>query len=147
MSKGNYVLMLVYLDEDWLDLSGNKYHSEGFIEAKEFTNDIDLQNGLYGIMWGKTNYFPYEKIDKGHWAVVKTEINQELIKTDWHYNRYKFRNGFIVYLGSLRSAAKYILKHKDDPTEKLAEEAKWLQPEEITGSTEWFKEQKKNSYY
>ena len=137
---GSYVFMLVYVDNDWLDIGGNEYPTEGYVEANNFTNDIDIQNGLYGIMWGKTFYLPYEKIDQGHWIVVKTETNEELIKTDWYYNRYKFKYGAVVYAGNIRSAAKYIIKNKDNLAESLTEDAQWLQPEEIAGSKEWLKE-------
>lgn len=138
--SGNYVFMLVYVDDEWMDMGGNKYSIEGYIEANNFTNDIDLQNGLYGIMWGKTCYFPYERINKGHWLVVKTEKNKELIETDCYYNRYKFKYGAIVHAGNIKTAAKYILENKDD--ELLVEDAKWLQPEEVAGSKEWLKEHK-----
>lgn len=139
MSKGCYVFILVYVDEEWIDLSGNKYPIEGYITANNFTNDIDLRNGLHGIMWGKTRYFPYENIYEGHWLVVKTEANDELIRTDWYYNRYKFKTGFIVCAGNIKTAAKYILNNKD---ESLIEDSLWLQPEEIAGSKEWLKNHK-----
>lgn len=142
MSRGSYVFMMVYVDGDWMDLSGNEYPTEGYIESESFTDDIDLQNGLYGIMWGKTCVFPYEQMNKGHWIVVKIEISEELIKTDYYYNRYKFRSGFVVHTGSIRTAAKYILNNKDNPDEGLIEDSLWLQAEEIAGSKEWLKEHK-----
>lgn len=139
--KGNlnsYVLMLVYIDNDLMDIGGNIHPVEGYVEATNFTHDIDIRNGLYGIMWGKTCSLPYEKIDKGHWLVVKTETGGDLIKTDGYHNRYKFRNGIVVHFGNLRSAAKYIIKNKDE--EDFIEEGRWIQPEEIAGSTQWLKE-------
>ncbi len=136
--NGCYVLMLVYVDENWMDIGGNIYPPEGFVKAKDFTKDIDIQNGLYGILWGKTCYFPYEKIDVGNWLVVKTELSEDLIKTDWYYNRYKFCNGWVVHAGNTRSSAKYIVSHKYD--EDFIEEAGWIQEEEIAGSKEWLKE-------
>ena len=142
ISNGNYVFMLVYIDDEWMDIGGNKYPTEGYIEANNFTNDIDIQNGLYGIMWGKTCYFPYEKMDNGHWVVVKTEKNEELIETDCYYNRYKFRYGAVVHSGGIKTAAKYILDNKDNPEEFLIKDAEWLQPEAVAGSKEWLKEHK-----
>lgn len=121
-----------------MDIGGNIYPTEGFIVAKNFTRDIDVRFGLNGILWGKTCYFPYEKIDKGHWAVVKIELTEDLIQTDYRYNRYKFSNGFVVYTGSLRFAADYILEHKNDSD--FGEEGGWLQPEEIAGSQQWMQD-------
>ncbi len=137
--KGSiYVLMLVYVDENWMDIGGNVYPPEGYIEAKKFTKDIDIQYGLCGIPWGKTCYFPYEKIDSGNWLVVKTELGENLIKTDWYYNRYKFHSGLVVYSGGLRSAARYIVKHKDE--KDFSNDGAWIQPDEIAGTTQWLKE-------
>ncbi len=135
---GCYVLMLVYVDSNWMDIGGNVYPPEGFIEAKDFTKDIDIQFGLYGVLWGKTCCFPYEKIDNGNWLVVKTEICEDLIRTESYYNRYKFRSGSVVHSGNIRSAAKYIIKHKD--AGGFAEEGVWLSNEEIAGSEQWMRE-------
>ena len=136
--KGSYVLILAYVDNNWMDIGGNLYPIEGYVEAKTFTEDIDIRFGLSGILWGKTHYLPYEKIDDGHWAVVKTELNENLIKTDWYLNRYKFKSGFVGYSGNLRSASKYIMKNKDNGD--FLKEAEWLLPEDIAGSAKWMKE-------
>ena len=74
----------------------------------------------------------------GNWAVVKTEINDDLIRTDCYYNRYKFHSGIIIYSGDLRSAAKYIIDNKDDIG--YDEDGQWVQPEEIAGSNKWMQE-------
>jgi len=138
--KGFYVFMLVYVDEEWMDVGGNKYPLDGYIEAEKFTKDIDIRYGLYGIPWGKTRYFPYEKRRSGHWLVVKTEMSEDIIETDKRYNRSKFKQGSVIYAGNLKDAARFIISHKNDRF--LTEEAKWLQPEEIAGSKEWMKEHK-----
>jgi len=135
---GCCVLMLVYVDENWMDIGGNTYPIEGFVEAKEFTKDLDIRFGLYGIMWGKTSYFPYEQAYRGNWIVVKTEISEDIIKVDWHYNRHKFYSGSVVYSGNLRDAAMYIIEHKNDS--EFSKDGQWIQPEEIAGSEEWLKE-------
>lgn len=137
ISKGCYVLMLVYVDGEWRDIGDNLYPLEGYIEAQEFTRDIDIRYGLNGIPWGKTCFLPYEKID-GNWIVVKTEFGEDLITTDFYYNRYKFKNGNVVYSGNLRSAAEYIIDNKDD--DDLIDEATWIQSEDIAGSKEWLEE-------
>jgi hypothetical protein len=133
---GYYVLMLVYIDEKRLDIGNNIYPLEGYIEAQKFTRDINIRYGLYGIMWGKTYYFSYEKI-QGNWAVVKIEMNDNVIKVDGFYNRYKFNNGFIVHSGTLASSAKYIIKNKNS-TEYFLKDGD-ISIEEIAGSKEWFK--------
>jgi len=135
---GVYVLMLSYVDENWIDVGGNIFPIEGFVEAKVFEKDIDIRTGLNGILWGQTSYLSYEKIDKGNWTVIKTEISDDLIRTDHYYNRYKFPSGIIVCSGNLRDCAKYIIRHKGKMD--FDEYGKWVQPEEIAGSTQWLKE-------
>lgn len=135
---GCYVLILSYVDENWMDIGGNVFPIEGFIEAKNFEKNADIRTGLNGILWGQSGYLPYERINKGNWAVIKTEISDELIKTDYNSNRYKFPNGIIVYSGNLRSAARYIIKHKNE--NGFDKYGSWVQPEEIVGSKEWLKE-------
>lgn len=134
----SFILMLVYVDEDWMDIAGNRYPIEGDVEAKEYSEDIDISKGLYGIPWGKTCYFPYERINKGHWIVVKVEKSEEMVRVEEYYNRYKFRLGTVVFCGSIQECAKYIIKNKNGP--ECLEEALWVQPEEIAGSDEWLKE-------
>jgi len=141
---GVYVLMLSYVDENWMDLGGNIFPIEGFVEAKVFEKDINVRTGLTGILWGQTSYLSYEKIDKGNWTVIKTEISCDLIRTDHYYNRYKFPSGIIIYSGNLRDSAKYIIKHKSD--DGFDEHGAWVQPEEIAGSTQWMKEHQLGAY-
>ena len=106
---GFYVLMLSYIDENWIDIGGNVFPIEGFVKAKNFERNIDIRTGLNGILWGQTSYLPYEKVNGGNWTVIKTDISDDLIRTEYYHNRYKFSSGVIVYSGNLRSAAKYII--------------------------------------
>jgi len=135
--ENNFVFILVYLDKDFIDIAGNEYCSYGYVKAKEYTEDIDIRYGLYGIPWGKTHYFPYEKIENGNWVVVKTNY-EELITVDRYYNRVKFEKGMILHMGNIRSAAQFIIDNKDDPQQFLKEEALWVTEEEIAGSDKWF---------
>jgi hypothetical protein len=135
---GVYVLMLCYVDANWMDLGGKVFPTEGFVECESFEQNIDVRTGLSGILWGQSNYLPYEKINNGNWLVVKTEISEDLIRVDSRDNRYKFRNGVIVYSGNLRSAAKYIIKNKD--ADGFDEYGAWVQKEDIVGSKEWLLE-------
>jgi len=135
---GCYVLMLSYVDENWMDIGEVVYPTEGFIESENFERDINIRTGLSGILWGQASSLPYEKINKGNWAVVKTDISDDLIKIDHCSNRYKFRNGVVVYSGNLRSAAVYIIEHKGD--DGFDEYGSWVQPEDIVGSKIWLTE-------
>jgi len=137
-----FVFVMVYLDDDRIDIAGNQYpyplHSP--VVAKEFSNDIDIQNGLYGILWGKTDHLIYEKLNSGFWIVLKVEKNSELICIDKFYNRYKFKTGKIVYNGIIRNCSKYIIQHKNDP--EILEEAKYLKIEDLVGTKCWNKKRK-----
>jgi len=135
---GYYVLMLSYIDENWMDIGGVVYPIEGFVESKNYERNINIRTGLSGILWGQSSHLPYEKINKGNWAVVKTDINDDFVRIEAYGNRYKFRNGVVVYSGNLRSSAKYIIEHKDSCD--FDEYGRWVQPEDIVGSEEWLKE-------
>ena len=140
--NSGYLLVLVYLDKDWLDIAGNKYPYKGFIQAKIFTNDIDIRFGLYGILWGKTQLFIYEQIHKGHWAVVKIEQNYDLLEVDPHTNRYKFKEGIVLHSGNLSSCAEYILRLRDDTKSNAGykEDLYWLSEEDVIGTKEWLED-------
>ena len=137
-----YVLILTHLDQFMNDIAQNKYPIEGFVQARKFTSDYDIRYGLYGILWGKTTYFPPSEIDEGYWIVSKTEKNSNLIKIDDYHNRYKFECGMVLFSGNLRSAANFIVDNKDDPKQLYDKEAWCIRDEEIAGTKEWFKKRK-----
>ena len=139
IGTGNYVLMLVYCDKEWMDIGGTEYPPEGYVESSNFTTDIDISKGLYGIMWGKTCHFPYEKLEGGNWVVVKTEVSQEIIKVNDYHNRYKFKCGDVVHSGDIYSASQYIIDNKNSQEEGMIEDGAWVLPNEIAGSKEWIK--------
>lgn len=130
-----YVLLLSYIDDNRTDIGGTVFPEEGFIESKNFKKDINIRNGLTGILWGESNTLPYEKINKGFWLVIKTEKNDDFIRTDILDNRYKFPNGTILYCGDLISAANYIIEHKND--DDLDSHGKEVRCSSIVGSQEW----------
>lgn len=136
----NCVLVLCYVDNDWLDLAGNKFSYSGFIQASDFRSDIDIRYGLYGILWGKTHSFIYESLHKGYWAVVKTQINDDLILVDQYTNRYKFKEGIILLAGSLNQCANKIISIRDQHDKSYEEGLWWVQNEDIIGSKEWMSE-------
>ena len=139
------LLLLVYVDNQNLDLAGNRYPLKGHIEAEDFSKDIDVQRGLCGILWGQTDYFSYENIKSKKWLIAKIEKNNEIIRVNYH-NRYKFRKGYVVHHGSLRICSNYIWKNRNN--KDMAEEGSLLQLNNIAGSKEWVVEYKKNmSYY
>ena len=137
-----YVLILSHLDPHMNDIGGNKYPTEGFIQARKFIKNYDIRYGLYGILWGKTTYFPPAEIENGSWVVVKTENNSNLIKVDSYHNRYKYECGMVLFLGNLRDAANFIIDNKDDPKQLYDEEAMYIRDEEIAGTKSWFKERR-----
>jgi hypothetical protein len=131
----SFLLMLVYVDDEWLDIAGNKYPRDGYVFAKNFTRDIDLTNGLCGIPWGKADKLVYERTDKGHWFVVKIEKTTELIRISPLQPYYKFRAGFVEHSGTLKSCAQYIIRHKDRV--QYVETGRDVLPEDIVGTKEW----------
>jgi hypothetical protein len=137
-SGNSYVLMLVYVDKKWLDIGGNRYSFKNLIEAKDFVKDVDVRHGLLGIPWGRTNHLLYEKIKGGHWIVVKIEENEDLIKVNDFYNRYKFKNGVILHKGDICSASEYILKQRN--RKDFAKKMSSIKPKDVVGSKKWLKQ-------
>jgi len=140
-----YVLILVHLDKDRCDIARNKYGFVGdVVESQEFTKDKDIRYGIYGVLWGKTSSFPYERIGDGYWAVIKTEYNDNFIVVDKYYNTVKIRTGIILHVGSIHSAAQFIISAKDDKSHFFSIEAKSLKESEIAGSEQWLERYKEN---
>jgi hypothetical protein len=133
-----YILILVHLDKNKVDIAGNKYNGVGdVIEAKEFTKDKDIRYGIYGVPWGKTHYFLYDRLIDGFWAVIKTENNDNFIPVDKYYNTVKVKSGLILHIGTIESAAQFIINAKNDKTQLFLKEAKKIKEEEIAGSPSW----------
>ena len=132
-----YLLMLVYVNEDCEDIAANQYPLKGFIQAKHFSIDKDIQYGLVGIPWGQRNSFIYEKKKNGHWLVVKTEVHNNLICIDRIANRYKFREGVVLHSGKINTCAKFIWKKINEDNNEFLEESKGIQLADIAGSKEW----------
>lgn len=135
----SFVFILVYVDDNLMDMAGNKYSCEGYIKAQKFTKDIDIKYGLYGILWGKTDYLIYEKIKKNNnWTVVKSH-SSGLIKVSRVTNRVKFKSGLILYLGNVINAAKYIINNIKKSKHFLRKDSLNIKPNEIVGSKMWLK--------
>ena len=139
VEEKKYVPVMCYVDENLMDIGGNIYPEDGFISAKKFTDDINIQYGLYGILWGKTKKLLFEKIENGNWVIVKTEVNNELIKTDCINNRVKFRNGMVLYIGNISSAGEFIYKNRIKKQHYFSEEGKEIKKYEIVGTKKWIK--------
>ena len=120
-----------------MDIAGNIYPETGEISAKEFTEDINIQYGLYGILWGRTPVLFYEKEEEGHWLVVKTKINDDFIVVDSLYNRVKFREGEVICYGEMEKIGKYVKKLKDNPLYYDGLNADITLKAEIVGTKEW----------
>jgi len=141
-----YVLLLVYVDDAWMDIAGNVYPRSGIVQAEEFSYDIDIQKGLYRILWGKTDTLPYESFDSGRWLVVKTRFDEDLLPVERESNRYKFNNGTVLAEGTARVCANFILKTAQED-EGLIAEAQELVKEEIVGTPQWTKKRKQHAFY
>ena len=142
--ENRFVLALIHLFWDGYDISGNKFPEEGFVKTKKFTRDKDIRYGIFGFEWGRTRSFRFDKIDAGSWAVVKTEKNDNYVSVDSWENSVKFESGLVLHIGSLGSAAEFIVDTKTDYTHHFLEESLYIQPIEIAGTKEWF-EWRKNS--
>lgn len=141
--ENRYVLLVCPILKDGKDIAGNPYLGVGeFIQAKVFVRDGNIDSGLYGIRWGKCPSYVRKNILKFNWAVVKTEINENLLTLNRHDNEMKFKRGIILHIGKIRSCANYVLKIKDDKQQFFTEEADSLKPEEIMGSKEWKEKQR-----
>ena len=86
--SNNCANMLVYLDPNKIDLAGNRFPAEGYIQSKNFTLDRDLRNGIFGILNGNECKFMYESKKIGFWAIVRTELDQLILV---YAEKYKFR--------------------------------------------------------
>jgi len=141
--ENNYVLLVCPILKDGKDVAGNPYLGVGeFIQAQVFTKDGNIDNGLYGILWGKCPTFLQKNILKFNWAIVKTEINENLFLLDRMTNEAKFKRGIILHIGKIKSCAEYILKIKDDEQQYFVEEAKHLIEEQIIGTKAWQRNQR-----
>ena len=138
MMENKYVLLVCPILKDNRDIAGNPYLGVGeFIQARVFVKDGNIDSGLYGILWGKCPSYVRKNILKFQWAVVKTEINENLLTIDKYKNEMKFKRGIILHIGKIESCADFVLTVKDDAQQYFAEEAKFLKPVEIIGTKEW----------
>jgi hypothetical protein len=136
--ENKYVLLMCSVLKDGKDVAGNSYGGVGeCIQARNFVRDGNIDTGLNGILWGKTPSFIHKNILKFKWAVVKTEINDNLLLLDRTTNETKFRRGIILHLGNIESCADYVMSIKDDEQQYFAEEAKHLTEEQIIGTKAW----------
>jgi len=136
--ENKYVLLVCPILKDGKDVAGNPYDGVGeCVQARNFVKDGNIDTGLNGILWGKTSSFAHKNILKFKWAVVKTEINDNLLLLDRTTNEAKFRRGIILHIGKIQSCAKYVMSIKDDEQQYFTEEAKLLTEEQILGTKAW----------
>ena len=139
MGGKRFVLVLVRLDKNGIDIVGNYFPKSGFVKAKSFIRNGDIKYGLYGVKWGETTSFPYDNLKGGFWVVVKVEDNDNFIGIKGLKNRCKFQNGMVMHYGSLRTCAQFIIENKSDFIQGFKTEALHIPDEEIAGSKKWFK--------
>jgi hypothetical protein len=138
MQEKNYVSVLCYVDENWMDIGGNIFPEDGFIAAKEFTDDINIQFGLYGILWGNTDYLFYENVDDGNWAVIKVEVDNNFMFVDKMYNRVKFKNGMVVCSGNVEETGNFLWENGKDLSQCYYVPEK-MKKKDIVGTKKWLK--------
>ena len=109
MHDQRYVLVLVSLNPDHSDLSGNVYPEVGHIAAKQYKSNGDIRYGLYGTLWGQSEGAQWMNPDpNAQWRVVKIENNEDIVALDPEYNFVKFRSGMVVCSGSKFECCKHI---------------------------------------
>jgi hypothetical protein len=138
-----YVLLACPILKDGKDIIGNPFVSGEFIQSKVFVRDGNIDTGLRGFLWGKCPRFRHKNILKFDWAVVKTEVNENLLLLDNVTNETKFKRGIILYIGKIQSCADFILNIKDDEQQYFLDEIKSLTLEQILGTEEWKRKQEK----
>ena len=129
-----------------MDIGGNIYPEDGVIDANEFTDDINIEYGLYGIFWGKTDFLNYEKLN-GNWVVVKVEINNDFIVADSINNRIKFKNGMIICNGNACKMGNYLWENRDNSSQYSCYIAKNTKKEDIVGTKFWVRKHKRGVLY
>lgn len=137
MVSKKYVLMLVYVDSDLIDIGDHQYPEKGYVEAENFFYNEDIQTGLLGIPWGRADKVFYEDLESNNWLVVKIENNPDLFCVNNFYNQYKFRNGLVLHKGDICSCSQYILNIIHDAEQSFDEEIFSIPEEEIIGTEKW----------
>lgn len=108
-----HALVLVSLNPDHTDCSGNKYPDSGYVEAEEYQPNKNILQGLYGIVWGQYKTESWLNTDpKAKWRVVRIEQNDELYCVDSYQNLVKFRAGLVVFSGTREECENHIAKEK-----------------------------------
>ena len=138
LQQKNYVPILCYVDDNWMDIGGNVYPEDGVVTAKEFTNDINIECGLYGIFWGKTEKLFYEKLS-GNWIVVKVEVDNNFIVVDSLSNTVKFNNGMIICSGNAYEMGSYLWDNINNVSQYSCYINGFVKESDIVGTVKWVK--------
>lgn len=141
-----YLPVLCFLDKRYKDIGNHKYPSHGFVSAKDFVPDRNIETGLYGIAWGITDILYYERTEKNYWALVKTEITNDIIIIDGFKNRVKFRNGIVLLRSTLEEIVSFLLKSMKKPQFRFEPYYTTFSKKDVIGTRAWKKEDK-NIYF
>ncbi len=102
-------LVLVSLNPDRTDCSGNVYPEQGFIQSGMYFNNSNILHGLYGIAWGNYNTNKWLNVDeKAQWCVVRVDKSNEIYCLDEDESFVKFRSGSVVFSGKRADCEQYI---------------------------------------
>jgi hypothetical protein len=136
--ENKYVLLVCPILKDGMDIAGNKYIGVGeFIQSKIFIKDGNIDSGLYGILWGECNSLPSKSFMTLNWAVVKTEINENLFFINRKNNEAKFNRGIILHIGKIKSCADFIKQIIHDEQQYFDKKSKLISEYKTIGSEEW----------
>lgn len=112
--NSRYVLVLISLNPDRTDCSGNIYPEIGHIKAKEFQPDRSILKGLYGTAWANYLYKRWlNPHPEGQWCVVKTSRNS-IIPLDKDNGLIKFDSGMVVLSGTKKECENFIVSQRPD---------------------------------
>lgn len=142
LQEKKFVPVLCYVDDNWMDISGNVYPEDGIVYAKEFTDDINIEYGLYGIFWGNADFLIYEKLN-GNWIIVKVEIDNDFIVVDGTGNRIKFKNGMIICSGDACKMGNYLWRNRNNSSQYSCYITKDTKKEDIVGTNSWVRKHKR----
>jgi hypothetical protein len=143
--KNIQILILVPLDNNMNDMGWNKYEEiDQFINANNYTNDKNIQNGISGYLWGVAPSLRYRGLE-GNWTVVLTCFDGYLLTIDKFYNIVKTKCGFVKHIGNIQSATKYMLHFVNDPTNYPHESSVCLTKDSVIGSQKWIEENKRGA--
>lgn len=119
----DYSLVLCPIHHDLYDMSGTKFPDKGFVKCENFSEDNNIDSGLFGINWGIDNgYEIASNFVDGKWAVIR--MDSRFITIDSFTNAIKFEQGYVILIGDKIECMKVIQSDaaypKKSPKQRLS---------------------------